>query len=393
MPSTFRVLTRSSRVPGAFLFASVTGCSAVVSTTVQGQQKYDSAQVIEAEKRDSTRRAQVIDRLSPEIRRLGSIPWNIPEYHDEQRLPDGSGGFGPEAYIFASPYLDGFTNVSQIAEQGKPGLLVAVVVIEGGAAAVLPPTYTKLGLKSGINCLWLAHEPGTPGGPWRGRVSSATPSRECARTQPLSDLSVVRTTHPQHGNHVDYPPVGRFSEATGGQPLLGVKCLNAWCEFGPPGFASRPPQQPSSSRKGRIKGWHDEQQLAVITGAALAPKVRASVIPEEALEQRREADFRSGWVTVATIHLHDDPTGTKYFDWGLRQGANTMELRQVGGVWRARITPATGGPQRVWPRVIRHVHFDAVVPATARWRWSSLDDGVWVSCGQACCTTDGFQVQ
>jgi hypothetical protein len=360
---------------------------------MQGQEKYDTLRILEAERRDSTRRADVVERISPEVNRLALIAWNIPEYHDEQRLVDGSGGFGPEAYIFASPYLDGFTSVSQIAEQGTPGLLVAVVVVEGSSTSPLPPTYTKLGLKGGINCLWLAHQPGSAGGPWRGRISAAGPNRECSRTQPTSDLAVIRTAHPQHGNHADYPPVGRFSEASDGQPLLGVKCLNAWCEFGPSGFASRPPRQASSSKKGRIKGWHDEQRLALDASGTLRPSIGASVIPEDDLAGRGVADFQSGWTKVATIHIHDDPTGTKYADWGLRLGANTLELREIGGVWRARVTPSAGGPQREWLRVIRHVHFDAVVPATARWRWSSLDDGVWVPCGLACCRTDGFQTQ
>jgi hypothetical protein len=334
----------------------------------------------------------VLARLAPEIERLGSIPWDIPEYHDEQRLSDGDQGFGPVANIYASPHLDGFKHVSQIADQRPPGLLVAVVVVDADAGARLPATYTRLGLRPRVNCLWLAFERGDPGRPWRGRISPSTQNGTCSRSEPTSNLAVERTPVSGFPEHADYPPVGRFSEAEDGQPLLGVKCLNAWCEFGPPNFRPKPPGHPNRSRQGRIKGWHDEQLLAIRTDAGvLVPGVRAALIPDSNLVRRGEGDFLNQWVPVATLYFPADP-GPKYSRWGLSKGENLLELTDSAGVWRARITPE-GGTPRKWLRVKRTPHDDAIVPGTARFRWTRSDDGVWVPCGQACCRTDGFQIE
>src|SRR5688500_9657726 len=59
--------------------------------------------------------------------RLAMTHAMIPEYHDEQRLPDGRGGLGPKAHLFASPNLAGFRHPWQFAEHGSDGIMVAHV--------------------------------------------------------------------------------------------------------------------------------------------------------------------------------------------------------------------------------------------------------------------------
>ena len=339
---------------------------------------------------DSTRRARLLNSVGPELRRLGTMHWTIPEYHDEQRLLDGAGDFGPMANIFASPMLGGFTKTWQIEEQGEPGLLVALVAVDPPAGGgPLPQTYQNLNLEVGINCLWLWYDRAAPPAqPWKGRVSVVDTNRECDRRATMQDLAVVQSRHPSHTNHADYPGVGRFSETTNGQPLLGTKCLDAWCEFGPAGFA---PTNPSgnSGREDRVKGWHDEQRLAEIDAAGVPkPGPRAVVIPFSKVDEHPETYFTT-WRRVARIRIVDPlSTTSKYYKSGLRQGMNVFEIRKVGSVWRARVTSPGGRTQEWMTDVRREVPHDAAVPGTSRFRFSSRDDGVWVPCGQACCRAE-----
>ena len=340
---------------------------------------------------DDARRDTVIGRLGREMRRLGSMHWTIPEYHDEQRFLDGASGFGPVANIYASPMLDGFTEEWQIEAQGNPGVLVAIVVVDppdGGGT--LPSTYTNLSLSEGINCLWLQYDrtAGPPPKRWKGHIASATAAGECDRTatSTMHDLEVQRSTHPSHTRHGDYPPVGRFSETSAGQPLLGTKCLNGWCEFGPAGFASLPPSGGNTGREDRVRGWHDEQILEEPTVAGPKRGPRGVIIPAPNVNTHPESDFEGRWVPVARIKIVDPLlTTSKYHNGGLRQGMNFLELRKDGNDWKARVRPNGASSWQLLPYVEPELHYDAVVPGTARWRYTRADDGVWVPCGQRCC--------
>jgi hypothetical protein len=92
-------------------------------------------------------------------------------------------------------------------------------------------------------------------------------------------------------------------------------------------------------------------------------------------------------VRVATIVLASAPTGTsKYVTWGLAQGTNSVWLTLVNGEWRAQFVPGTAAPTtQTKYKVAREPHSMAV-PLTARWVWNDLDEDIWVSCDQGCCT-------
>jgi hypothetical protein len=101
---------------------------------------------------DSTRRARAVQSATAAGRPMYDVYFSLPEAGDEQRLDDGSGQLGPVAFIFPSPFADGFNRRSQIAVHGKPGLLVAVVVVDGVPGAPLPRSYANLQLENGVNC-------------------------------------------------------------------------------------------------------------------------------------------------------------------------------------------------------------------------------------------------
>jgi hypothetical protein len=236
-----------------------------------------------------------------------------------------------------------------------------------------------------------------PGDEWRAYISRPQPDRPCfPYTGRHGPLTVRRTVaSPEFSRPEDYPPVARFSEASNGQPLIGIPCLRAWCEIGPAvGFTPRPPLETGAPKRPAtvIKGWHDEQILSIRTGPDdFAPTtVRGIVIPHDDIASRQLSHFEADYVPVATITLEGTVTGTKYARWGLRAGPNILSLRRFpGGDWDARITwPGMPG-SRHWENVVRHAHHDVVVPATARWRWTYADDGAWVPCAQGCCQTDG----
>jgi hypothetical protein len=355
----------------------------------------DSARIRDIFLADSLRRDSVFKGINRVMVQLGRLPWMIPEAHDEQPLPDGGGKYGPKAYIFASPYIDGFRTNAQFFEHGTRGVLVAVVYVNAPVNAALPTTYRNLQLSGGVNCVWLSLTRPAGVDTWRAYVTPATVSDStCAEPTPPPTLLAVRRTT-SFPNHADYPPVARFSEAQGGQPLLSTKCVRGWCEIGPSAFLSKAaliPVTVASARETRVKGWHDEQQLAVDAGGGvMLPGPYATVRPVRNLEGRSAASFRSQWVRVATIHFSTAPTaGTTYANWGLRAGSNHLDLILFEGRWVGRIVRADGSI-RYWPHVQRHVHHDAPVPGTARFRWTAADEGVWVLCGQACCLVDGAQ--
>src|SRR5258705_3968769 len=73
---------------------------------------------------DSVAAAVSLKATDPEAMRLTKLFFEIPEYHDEGRLPAGRDAqgavLGPPAAIYASPFLNGFTRPAQINEQGNP---------------------------------------------------------------------------------------------------------------------------------------------------------------------------------------------------------------------------------------------------------------------------------
>ena len=348
---------------------------------------------------DGERRAQALHYAAPAITYLSSLPWEIPEYHDEQRLPDGNGGFGPMAYIYASPALGGFTSLGQFAAHGDRGVLVGIVsLVQTMPGEAIPATYTDLGLGWGLNCIYLSYRATGPQETrWHGYVtnSGTAPNTPCSRTNNPKPLEAHATRQAPYGLK-DNIPVARFSDTMAGTPLLGVACVDAWCEIGPNAKDARPTEE-LGGPKLRIKGWHDEQLLAESDGSGgLKPSTRATIVPHDAIDELQLSDFAE-WVEIADIRLKQDPpTTSKYYKWGLRKGKNVLELRMVGTTFEAQVTSWAGGVRvtRPWEFIEpRHPHEDAAVPGTARFRWTIADEGIWVPCGQGCCKVEGIAAQ
>ena len=351
---------------------------------------------------DCQERAQSAMRASAAFTLAGEMMLTIPEYHDEQAFPTGPASYGPVVVFYASPYLGTFRFDWQIAEHGERGILAAVLDVKTNTGP-LPDPYTKLGLEPGLNCLWLALD----NTEWKAYVSQTPPKTACdPNPANRKQLAVTRSPNELVYTKDDYPAVTRFTEAaidpagnlgtTAGQPLLSVSCIGRWCEIGPQqtgGAADfhvgKPIGAAASVREQRIKGWHDEQWLAIKNNSGdLVPGFRATFVPEKKINEKNAAAFKPpAWVPVATVHLSaDPPAGSKYAKLGLRKGKNQLHVQGQGTTWTGYWLNAGTKSQEF--KVDRVSHFDAAVPGTARFRWQPDDDSMWAPCGQACCRVE-----
>jgi hypothetical protein len=376
-----------------------------------------SAATRSAALKDCLRRLRAVRALGAEAQRLTQLHLLIPEFHDEQRFAVAGGEYGPMVMGFASPHLPGFVAAGQWAEHGSRGVLSAVLYLDPGDTAPTGPAYGRLGLRSGMNCLFLVRGSGATGA-WSAYITWSPPDEPCASVPARQSLAVVRSQPLGPDAPIgDYPPVVRFTWDRDGLPLIGIRCLNAWCDIGPHDDAGNPAFQPVSAMatalagnsalraelttilgdlKGvLVPGWHDEQRLSELrisgTDRTLVPGgTVATVIPV------RRSYTAMGTLTSPTsrpdalIYVHRLPAGSRYAQpgWNLTPGLNRIYFRQTtpSTFYSTRTSDGTG-PR--WTHFIRHAHEDAAVISTARFRWASLDEGIWVACGQACCRVDG----
>lgn len=370
-----------------------------------------------------------LDQTTAESARLVKMFFDIPEYHDEGRLPAGrdrTGRFlGPLAGIYASPFLHGFKRPAQIYEQGLQGTLAALVVVQTEPGESVPDSYRRLQLGGGLNCVWLAVDP--PPRPamrrdtaylnhlhYRAYVSHPSEAtKECDRNGTMgAELPVVSVQNASFAADSSYPAVARFDTDTLGNLILGFRCLNAFCEVGatsegqirmPDGFihsANRDVAQwrpttltpTSQGQRETVKLWHDEQALAIRDSRFIwrPSDVRARIVPDARAATLDSLDFTDTWQRVATIHIEGTvPSQSKYYGWGLRHGRNHVEFQyNERSKWQARIV-RDDGTKISWPYMKRTLHYDITVPPITRFRWTGIDDGVWAPCGQACCKAAG----
>lgn len=383
--------------------------TAGVDTTECRQQSLSFSSTLKREGfyRDCRRRYRIIRAISPEVLRLASLQMAIPEYHDEQRFAASADQFGPLVMAFASPTLGGFTEPGQYQEHGARGVLAAVVYVDTVVPdAALPPSYSRLGLRPGMNCLWVSLVDGRDG--WDARMTRVRDEKEgCDMSGEPVELAVVRTPHTAtNADLSDVPTSARFTHERDGRPLIGIKCLVGWCDVGPQAPNGSPQFVPASyaalvpelmaMRASAVSGWYDEQVLArhdAVTGGVLPGTLRASLLPTS-VQYRHPLTFKRnaakpGGEQVAVLWLHDDPAGTEYAgpQWNLTRGRNDIWLVESGGTWSMAVYNASG--VHTFGSVLRHPHADAAVIPTARFRWASTDDAIWVGCGQACCRADG----
>jgi hypothetical protein len=273
---------------------------------------------------------------------------NIPEYHDCQRFivrVEGGGVRYDSLYaIFATAALDvlersleGTARCAaclapggrgspppQQAEEWRPlrehattlGVVAARIYAEGD--------YAPLGMARFYNCLYLFRA----GDAW-GAIMVPVRDANSTCLRPIDPAipwgTELQVLPPRVSDSV--PAVARWDfDTTHVWQYVGIKCGDAWCEVGPPGFEPSPlPELEEDARqllgvRGRIKGWYDEQYLAFLDNEThTRPSVvRGRIFPARGLDSLRDVDtvmtaaetgaFRF-WTNAAWIVLDTLPAG------------------------------------------------------------------------------------
>src|SRR5690606_11226794 len=219
------------------------------------------------------------------------------------------------------------------------------------------------------------------------------------------------------------PPVARCDwDPNGLHNYIGIKCGAHWCEVGNRNESRRhradtmPPPRPipnkptpSDEKRARvveIKGWYDEQRLAVPNqaGGLVVRSLEGTLIPHAALHDLTATSDFTGWTPVATATLNAASADYKH-KLNLDAGVNFIEFcagpmseciprgttpsvctSPSDGDWWARIISASG--DTTYNCVVRRQHPGAAPPATARWRWLEDDETMWIRCPGGCCTLE-----
>jgi hypothetical protein len=361
---------------------------------------------------------------------------NISVFHDCQRFADSAGTYGGLFTIFAShrmARLDTLIRADTSAGRAPFGGLDGDEALP--AAQILSDAaYPRLGiLEAGVSCLYLYRR-----GEWRAKmVSTGMRETDCSREadpdqlsgQNVTDLTVVSYHSTPFTNLADYPQAARWDSDREGSYYAGVACGTAWCEVGvePAGRSQRYlERQPNGRAEARglariwdIKGWYDEQRLAVPGpngGLVRHPTLVGVIFPDSLLESRTPREFGNAWVPVAYVGLSEDhPFYKERFNFDRTNVGgpfNTIELCQGSeaacgvpkGVpackvddsaldmrdlnpWWARIVAAGDGSPRY--RCVTRYQFPTGVEyrGVTRWRWLADDETGWMRCLAGCCET------
>lgn len=361
----------------------------------------------------------------------------VPEYHDCQRLVRQfePANYGPLVGIFAAEGLDTFFKVAD--GRGEPR--DARALAEPKAVAQIfnydTEAYGPLAIQREFSCLYLARQPNDT---WVAHMVWAKGDEERC-TQPLTAPNSspphrldVFAEDPSHyaGESLtaeDIPPVARWQLDERGHHAIGIRCGDQWCTIvargskPEPGFPaaaagqiaekalSAGATQRQLSRVTQVRGWHDDQVLAVSDPGApsgLAPRgPRARLFPHPLLGTWNDpADFGE-WRTVAHALIVQGRPG-KYAD-SLNLGTDPTEYEllhvnlggpppaEVGsltctasatGTWYMRMTRRS---TVMYGCVTQRAHPEArQLPGTARWRWKVNDETMWVRCPGGCCTLE-----
>jgi hypothetical protein len=320
-------------------------------------------------------------------------------YHDCQRLViDDGKSYGPLVAVFASARLGSLEG--DLASAGT-GLAIAAAEIYS-----YDGPYDPLGIEPGFNCLYVWHAE-----TWQAKmVPVGYDEGACLESLPFSDPRgkqlQVRVDRESDMAQSDYPPVAKWDwDAINMTQYIGLACGAAWCEIGEAGFQPSAPvafANIASTRVSRVKGWFDEQALAVTgpDGLLHPSAVRGVLFPTlDLAEQNDPAVFHARWVQVATAVL-DGPLPQYKEKLNYDAGANLIFLCNgtraecipsdasqpacTGeGSWWGKIVSTTGEIRYSCVAYKDHAGLD--VPGTVRWRWMVDDETNWIRCPTGCC--------
>lgn len=356
------------------------------------------------------------------ISATGPVVSHIPEFHDCQRLLRGAGkDYGPLVAVFAAFSPQPRTGARRPpVREGTPATAVTILSYDG--------RYSRLHIEQGFSCLYLSQ---APAGDWSAWIQwVGVEEKECLNPPDSRftsrRLDVIPVSDSFEGD--DIPPVARWDwDPKNHHHYIGVRCGDQWCEVGPRGFAqsrrhdadTMPPPKtiagkpaPGAKERARVfevKGWYDEQRLAVPeAGGLIGTTVVGTAAPHPLLGTLNDVEeFSEKWIPAATLSL-SGPLPKYKSKLNLDKGVNEVYLChgpatecipagtptptcavEADKQWWARID-ASGGEQ-AYRCVTRRTHSGIpweTVPGTVRWRWIPNDETAWIRCPEGCCTID-----
>jgi hypothetical protein len=321
-----------------------------------------------------------------------------PEFQDDQPLINADTTYGPLVQIISSPVNDTLKNAGQFENkyQWVASVIVTIDSVENTYARLKSlPRYQALQLDSGYNCVYL----GRFAGNWRARVKM--PGAKGCNQPVTSGPDIVAFAGPELASD-SIPPATRIIEGPGMVPYFGVRCGRAWCTIGarskhdlaPPSFANafHLPHAPPVTSRSKLDAWFDEQTVAVLDPVTnkLKPGMRAAVIPDSGLLNRKSADYYKGPVLVSYVFWPADPPEKYKKKFGFAEGWNQVYMQHIqhqpDTVWRATIIDA--GDNRKMLDITNYPHVSGEVRGGARWAFWPTDDWIWAPCDNGCCLVE-----
>lgn len=343
----------------------------------------------------------------------------VPEFHDCQRLLIGTKtSYGPTVGVFAS---------NDLAMPSGPRFPVAEIVNFDAVP------YSSLGIEKNFNCLYMFRDDTATNGIAARMVPVGDDETKCLLeydvTMGGTPLLVVPYTPEEPLNWEDIPRVARWEWNPGTQTqYIGIRCDLQWCEVGPNGFSSSGDHKPDFNDKKEkrtfwIKGWYDEQNLAVRQGNYLKPdKAVGTIVPDKSLGDYSDATFpKETWVPAARVAIN--PHAAQYkkklgldhvkpedipgkmnqlelckASWTVCAAASgestiptqpTVNCTGTASDWWARMVGAKGEIKYFCVTRTPHTH---AIEGTARWRWHLKDETIWVRCAEGCCQVNSEEM-
>jgi hypothetical protein len=362
---------------------------------------------------------------------------DVPEFHDCQKFLD-------EATTGTPPYLTLFAIFARDSLKEKTARLDLVIDVAAPPphdTAVAPDTvaapiavgevyaldgaYGVLGIKPLFNCLFLY---GTHSGLAARMVPVSGDEHKCLTiTAPLSEpgkiLQVRRTPFPDD----TVPPVARWDwDGLHHRQHIGIACGTAWCDIGEQGFQPSTAHGASTGspadRVVAIKGWYDEQRLAVPVSGGFGPGtslkvggMMATFVPSPGLGADNGppdgSSYDGIWVDVATVGMTlasaDYANKLNLEQSDVRPSTNKVSL--CYGLRHTCIpddavkhpTCASGSAKQWWAKIVaqgrgethtfcvtRREHPGIHIPGIVRWRWALHDETMWIRCLEGCCEVE-----
>lgn len=301
----------------------------------------------------------------------------IKEWNDYQRLlvrctnpATCPSEYGPHAYVMAADSLGRWTKPDSFVTRRN----VAEIAING--------EYSDLGLNHGINEVYLRYDPNASDKKKRW-VVTMEPNLDSVKLEVARFEGEPCCTSPDA-----YPAVARWDyDNNYKNQLIGIKCGDGWCEIG---RHVKLVNKHAGGKKRRVKGWFDEQRLAVRSGTGpLKPTDSvATIFAVDNLESyNKKEDFKE-WTQVATI-----TSPYEYPKLGIT-GVPGIEaevyLKFLGDTtWSAQIVSIDKNGDAITSpafqvKRIEHTDSDSI-PGVARWGWDDNDETIWVRCANGCC--------